>query len=42
MFANVATYFLLGSMPKDVIIPTPPHLISNVASCRCASAKERY
>jgi hypothetical protein len=39
--ASVAAYFY-GSMPQDIIIPTPPHPISNVASCRCASAKERY
>ena len=34
--------FLYGSMPKDVFSLTPPQPMSNVASCRCASAKERY
>ena len=35
-------FIFYGSMPKDVFSLTPPQPMSNVASCRCASAKERY
>ena len=48
--ASVATYMccfrdiehMLAQHARQMTHPTPPHPISNVASCRCANAKERY
>ena len=38
--ASVEEYFLMVACHRTLLFP-PPHPISNLSSCRCASAKER-